>query len=148
MHHSAPRLYWLNSARVHVLDALVTLAISMLVLVALGAPQATQALFLGYTGVHATLQHSNVDIRIGWLNWLCAQAELHRWHHSPSAEESNHNYGATLIIWDALFGTRYLPAGREPPVRTGIAELPDFPTGYYGQLLAPIHFRRLGTRTR
>lgn len=142
IHHSAPRLYWLNGARVHPVDTVLTFAVGLLLLVALGAPQDTLALFLCYTGTHTTLQHCNVDMRIGWLNWLCSQAELHRFHHAPEPTESNHNYGTVLIVWDVVFGTRWLPSGREPPTEPGIADMPDFPRGYLGQVLAPLRWRR------
>jgi sterol desaturase/sphingolipid hydroxylase (fatty acid hydroxylase superfamily) len=70
-------------------------------------------------------------------------AELHRWHHSPLAAEANHNYGGNLIVWDIVFGTRWLPEDREPPVETGIEELPNFPGSYRALMTAPFRWRRL-----
>jgi sterol desaturase/sphingolipid hydroxylase (fatty acid hydroxylase superfamily) len=55
-------------------------------------------------------QHANVQLRLGPLNWFFSMAELHRWHHSRTVEEANHNYGQTISVWDWVFGTRYLPA--------------------------------------
>ena len=70
-------------------------------------------------------------------------AELHRWHHSPIAEAANHNYGGNLIVWDIVFGTRWLPEGREPPVRTGIEELPGFPGSYPALMSVPFRWRAI-----
>ena len=63
--------------------------------------------------INGFFQHCNVDLRLGMLNYLISGPELHRWHHSMVKQESNHNYGNNLIIWDLVFGTWYLPAERE-----------------------------------
>lgn len=139
VHHSAPRLYWLNGARVHPLEAITVYAASFMVLVLLSCPESVLALYAVYASVHSTIQHSNIDVHSGPLTWLASQAELHRWHHSPDATEGNHNYGNVLIIWDVVFGTRYLPADRQPPETTGMHGHNDFPADYTAQLLAPFN---------
>ena len=96
-----------------------------------------------WVAVHGLFQHCNVHLRLGPLNWVFSMAELHRWHHSPDSAEANHNYGGNLILWDIVFGTRWLPQDREPPVATGIASLPNFPKGYRALLGAPFRWRRL-----
>lgn len=136
-HHSAPRLYWLNAARFHPLDVVFTYIPQMLPLVLLGAPEHVMTLMLVVTAVHGMFQHCNVRLQLGPLNWVFSMAELHRWHHSKTLEESNANYGANLIVWDVVFGTRFLPADREPPSAIGIADQPDFPQDYLGQLASP-----------
>ena len=65
---------------------------------------------------------------------------LHRWHHSKNIDEANNNYGANLIVWDIVFGTRFLPKDRQPPEEIGIETLPDFPQTYVGQFLSPIRW--------
>jgi sterol desaturase/sphingolipid hydroxylase (fatty acid hydroxylase superfamily) len=67
-------------------------------------------------------------------------AELHRWHHSRTERESNTNYGSNLILWDIVFGTRFLPADREPPADIGIAGLSAFPMTWWQQLLSPFRW--------
>ncbi len=143
IHHSAPRLYWLNSGRFHPFDAVVTWASSMPALWLLGCPEPVVALYLVFTTSHGPLQHANVDVRLGPLNWLICQGELHRWHHSPDMAEGNHNYGSLLILWDVIFGTRMLPPDRRPPEDLGIGGMPDFPADYLGQLAAPFRWARL-----
>ena len=81
-----------------------------------------------------------MPIRIGPLNWIFSMAELHRWHHSKTVREANSNYGQNLIIWDVVFGTRYLPADREPPKEIGLADLPAYPMGWLAQQLAPFRW--------
>ena len=69
--------------------------------------------------------------------------ELHRWHHSPDLAEGNHNYGGNLIVWDVVFGTRFLPPDREPPRTIGIGDMPAFPRGLLWQLAVPFRWARV-----
>ena len=130
-HHSAPRLYWLNAARFHLVDiSLLGLGFSV-PLIALGAPPAVFGLWVVAATVRGICQHANMQIRCGPLNWIFSMAELYRWHHSPLARESNTNYGQNLILWEIVFGTRFLPTDREPPRAAGIADLPGFPMTWW-----------------
>ena len=143
-HHSAPRLYWLNASRFHFLDIFTHNIGGLVPLIAIGAPPCMLALWTLVSAVHGVFQHANLPLRLGPLNWLFSMAELHRWHHSPRAAEANHNYGQTLIIFDVLFGTRYLPKDREPPEQIGIESLPDFPMTYWAQLMSPFRWQQVG----
>jgi ornithine lipid hydroxylase len=141
VHHGAERLYWLNAGRMHPFEAVIVHVELALLLVFLGVPLEVLALHLTFLSVHTTVQHSNIAMRLGPLNWIFSQAELHRWHHSPDWQESNHNYGSTLILWDIVFGTRYLPDDRESPAHLGIGDMPDYPRGYLAQVLAPFRWK-------
>ena len=143
VHHSAGRLYWLNAGRFHPVDFMLLFVAWYLPLVALGAGEQVIVLFAVFTAIHGMFQHANVRLRLGPLNWIFSMAELHRWHHSTRVEEANSNYGANLIVWDVLFGTRFLPTAREPPSRIGIEAMPGFPPGYLAQLLVPLRWRQV-----
>jgi len=143
VHHSAPRLYWLNAARFHPVDILSTFLPTYLLLTFLGCSVEVLAYFGVVTAVHGLFQHSNLQLRLGPLNWVFSMAELHRWHHSRTLVESNSNFGQTIIVWDWLFGTRFLPADRQPPRDIGIPSLPRFPWSWWAQLLAPFRWRRV-----
>ena len=146
-HHSPERLYWLNAGRDHPLGALWLFVGTAVPLIALGVPLQALTLFYVLEGVLGLFQHANIDVRLGPLNWVFSMAELHRWHHSKLTREANHNYGATLILWDVVFGTRFLPEGRAAPDAIGIADLPGFPQGYLGQLAVPFRWTRLKAGT-
>jgi sterol desaturase/sphingolipid hydroxylase (fatty acid hydroxylase superfamily) len=143
IHHSAERLYWLNAARFHPGDLVLLFASWYGPLVALGCPEPVLALFAMFDGVFGILQHCNVQVRLGPLNWIFSMAEPHRWHHSRTLAEANSNYGSNLIVWDVVFGTFFLPRDREPPVVIGIGDLPRFPRGYLAQLAAPFRWARV-----
>lgn len=143
VHHSAPRLYWLNAARFHPIDLGMLYVVGYLPLVLLGAPEETIILFGFFDAVFGMLQHCNVDFRLGPLNYVFSMAEPHRWHHSRVLSEANTNYGSNLIVYDLLFGSFFLPRDRQPPENIGIADMPDFPQSYLAQLAAPFRWRRL-----
>jgi len=136
-HHSAPRLYWLNAARFHPLDTTLQYIGHVTPLLLMGCTEEVLALFTVFTAVHGMFQHANIHMKLGPLNWIFSMAELHRWHHSTAIEEGNSNYGANLILWDVIFGTRFLPADREAPTDIGIGDLPSFPSTYFAQLASP-----------
>lgn len=143
-HHSSGRLYWLNGSRLHPLDSFSATFLVTFPMALLGATSALYVVLGVYAGVHLAMQHSNIDYRLGPLNWIMSAAEAHRWHHSREMKEANHNYGSVVLFWDIVFGTRFLPKDRRPPLDVGLAGGEDakspFPQGYWGQLLSP--FRR------
>ena len=146
VHHSVPRLYWLNASRFHPVDIGIDTALGVLPLVAIGCTEEVIALFILVSAVHGIFQHCNLDIRLGPLNLFFSMAELHRWHHSRTVAEANHNYGNNPIIWDLVCGTYFLPRDRTPPEDIGLADLPNFPTTFIGQLLAPIRWKKIRGR--
>lgn len=143
VHHSVPRLYWLNSSRFHPVDIGIDTALGVLPLVVVGCTEEVIALFILVTAVHGIFQHCNLELRLGPLNWFFSMAELHRWHHSRVVAEANHNYGNNVIVWDIVFGTYFLPKDREPPEDIGLAGLPHFPTTFAGLLMVPVRWRRI-----
>jgi sterol desaturase/sphingolipid hydroxylase (fatty acid hydroxylase superfamily) len=138
IHHSPDRLYWLNVGRFHPLEEVLQSLVETLPFVLLGVDPRVLAGYYVFYAVNGFFQHSNCDVRLGALNWFIAGPELHRWHHAADLGEANHNFGNKLIIWDTLFGTRYLPADRE------VGELGNgeafYPRSFAGQVAAP--FRR------
>jgi sterol desaturase/sphingolipid hydroxylase (fatty acid hydroxylase superfamily) len=143
VHHSVPRLYWLNAARFHPVDLGLLYLLGYVPLIALGAPERVIMLFALFDAVFGMFQHSNIAMRLGPLNYVFSAGEPHRWHHSRVLGEANSNYGSNLLVWDVVFGTFFLPAGREPPQSIGIGDMPDFPQRYGAQLLAPFRWRAL-----
>jgi sterol desaturase/sphingolipid hydroxylase (fatty acid hydroxylase superfamily) len=142
-HHSAPRLYWLNSARFHIVDIMLLNLGLTIPLVALGADTRIISLWIVASTIHGLFQHANMSIRCGPLNWIFSMAELHRWHHSRTERESNTNYGQNLILWDIVFGSRFLPKDRVAPVDIGIAGLSAFPMTWWKQMVSPLHWSRI-----
>lgn len=113
VHHSPHRLYWVNVGRFHPLEKAIQYGFDALPFALLGVSGEVMSAYFVFYGINGFYQHSNCHVRLGPLNYLIAGPELHRWHHSESPRESNNNFGNNLIVWDLLFGTRFLPADRQ-----------------------------------
>ncbi len=145
VHHSASRLWFFNAMRQHPLDKLWFMLTELLFPILLGASGEALSLYLVVTAVCGFTQHCNIHLRLGVLYWIFNVAELHRWHHSKDAAESNNNYGNNLIVYDRIFGTCYHPESQGKPRAVGpIGVLnPDYPTTYWGQFMAPFRKGKL-----
>ena len=135
VHHSPHRLYWLNVGRFHPIEKAVQFAVDTLPFALLGVSTEVLATYFVFYTVNGFFQHSNCDVRLGFLNYVVSGPELHRWHHSEFVEESDTNFGNNLIIWDWVFGTRFLPADREVG-RLGLVNR-DYPLGFLAQMQTP-----------
>jgi hypothetical protein len=82
--------------------------------------------------------HSNIDVRLGKLQYFINGPEMHRWHHSDDeGKEYQNNYGTKLAIWDWMFGTAFLPNPNErKPIQYGLRDTPDYP-------LSPIEYEKI-----
>ncbi len=135
VHHSPHRLYWLNVGRFHPMEKAVQFGADTLPFALLGVSNETLAAYFVFYAVNGFFQHSNCNIRLGPLNYIVSGPELHRWHHSEFAVESDNNFGNNLIVWDVLFGTRFLPRDREVG-RLGLTNR-DYPSGFLAQMKTP-----------
>lgn len=118
-HHLPPRLYLVMHAVFHPLNGILIQGIAIILPIWLmGYDQRVVTMFLMINGLHGLISHFNVDIRMGWLNYVFVGPELHRYHHSADTGESK-NYGATLSIFDWLFGTLVYRPG-VPPRNLGV----------------------------
>ena len=135
VHHSPQRLYWLNVGRFHPFDKGAQFLVDTLPFALLGVAPDVLAVYFVFYAVNGFYQHSNCEVRLGPLNYLVSGPELHRWHHSVCAKESDTNFGNNLIIWDILFGTRFLPQDRQVG-RLGLVNR-HYPAGFWAQLATP-----------
>jgi sterol desaturase/sphingolipid hydroxylase (fatty acid hydroxylase superfamily) len=135
VHHAADKIYTVNVGRFHPFDKAIQFLGDTVPFLLLGVtPEVFAAYFVLYA-INGFYQHSNADVSLGPINWIIAGPELHRWHHSASIREAQSNYGNNLIVWDVLFGTRYLPEGREVGA-VGIGNS-RWPNGFLRQMSAP-----------
>ncbi len=140
-HHLPPRLYLVMHAVFHPINAVLTLGTAMTLPVWLmGYGSEAAAMFLNINGMHGLISHFNVDIRAGWMNYLFVGPELHRYHDSASLTELG-NFGATLPLFDILFGTfTYRPG--IPPQELGVLPSAGLPLyEQFGAVMA-LPFRR------
>ncbi len=138
VHHHPEKLYTTNVFRFHPAEKALQFLFDTAPFVLLGIGPEALAYYFVFYSISGLFQHSNIDVRLGWLNYLVSGPEVHRWHHSKKVEESNNNYAHSFVVWDLVFGTYFRP--RRASVTTlGLLD-PTYPRGFLRQLSAP--FRR------
>jgi sterol desaturase/sphingolipid hydroxylase (fatty acid hydroxylase superfamily) len=135
VHHSVEQLYWLNTARFHLIEKAMQMTLDSLPFLLMQVDATVLSLYYLAYATNGFFQHCNVDLRYGFLNYFVGSADTHRWHHSREPRESNANYGSTVIVWDLLFGTWFLP--RERTVRELGLRDPDYPKSFVQLMRAP-----------
>ncbi|MEL6701787.1 MAG: sterol desaturase family protein, partial [Pseudomonadota bacterium] len=71
--------------------------------------------------------HSHIWVRYGRvMEHVFISPAQHQIHHSVEPRHFNKNFGQFLAIWDWMFGTLYIPEGRED-IRIGLDAPEDAP---------------------
>ena len=141
IHHSPKALHFLASARTHPFNVVLTLGCESIAVLSLGINPTALMLATVVKGVNGLLQHSNIDLRPGWLSGVLATNEAHWWHHSVELDESNRNFGNSTMVWDRLLGTWFMPSDRPPRVEVGVADA-LIPENYLWHMAAPFVLTR------
>jgi sterol desaturase/sphingolipid hydroxylase (fatty acid hydroxylase superfamily) len=138
VHHSSEELDWISAARFHPINLIIgTISVDVVLLMAGISPNIM--LWVGpFTTFHSAFVHANLNWTLGPFKYVLATPVFHRWHHTPLEEGGNTNFAGTFPLWDLLFGTFRMPAGRLPE-NYGRDET-GMPTEIVGQLVFP--FRR------
>lgn len=138
VHHSVKRMYGFNGLMKHPIHQTVESIAGIAPLLLLGASQTVVALVAFAVTIQLSLQHSNVDMRLGALRHVFAFAPLHRFHHMRYGASGDVNFGLFFTLWDKLLGTDYWAKDyRMSTLDLGIGSQPEFPSGYIKQLTAP-----------
>jgi len=141
VHHSAKELDWLAAARVHPLNEVLSRLLQLVPLYLLGFRGEALAAAVPFLTFYAIFVHANLKWDFGPLRYVIASPTFHRWHHTSQEEGLDKNF-AGLFPWiDLLFGTFYMPRGRQPE-KFGVAG-ERVPEGIIGQLAYPFRVRRV-----
>ena len=133
MHHADLDIDVTTGARFHPLEIMLSLAIKMAAVAALGVPAEAVVIFEVLLNATSMFNHSNVALpsRLDAIaRWLVVTPQMHQVHHSIERMETDSNFGFNLPWWDRLFGTyRAAPRAGEAgliiglPIFRDIAEL-------------------------
>ena len=118
MHHADLDFDVTTALRFHPVEILLSMALKIALVAALGAPAAAVLVFEVVLNAAAMFNHANARLPLwldGALRLVLVTPDMHRVHHSTRIEETNSNFGFNLPWWDRLFGTyRAAPrAGQE-----------------------------------
>lgn len=128
-HHSPKTIDWLSGARSHSLEILINQTVEFAPIILLGAAPEV-AIYKGMiSAIWGMFIHSNIDVRLGKLQYFINGPEMHRWHHSDDGgKEYQNNFSTKLAVWDWLFGTAFFPdPAIRKPKRFGLSDTPDYP---------------------
>jgi sterol desaturase/sphingolipid hydroxylase (fatty acid hydroxylase superfamily) len=124
VHHSAEQLNPFFYPT-HPLDALVATVVPVAVNTVF---YAFVFYFSGSSAIHASgiilvlltvwaffqfFQHSHIWVSFGPLNYIFISPAMHHIHHSAERHHFDKNIGGVTTFWDWVFGTLYVPKGRE-----------------------------------
>lgn len=135
-HHSVKHVDWLAGARSHSLEILINQTVEFAPMVLLGATPAVIVIKGAISAIWGMFIHSNIDVRMGKLQYLLNGPEMHRWHHVNDPEVYDMNFATKLAIWDWMWGTAFFPdRDQQKAGPYGIdREYPEqFPSGYFIQ---------------
>lgn len=142
LHHAIPvlwRLHMVHHAdldfdmttglRFHPIEIIVSMAIKLSAVAALGAPPLAVLIFEVALNATSMFNHSNIRFpekldRV--LRLFVVTPDMHRVHHSVIIRETNSNYGFNLPWWDRLFGTyKAQPAKEHTDMVIGLSQFRD-----------------------
>ncbi|MGR3461520.1 MAG: sterol desaturase family protein, partial [Roseovarius sp.] len=108
MHHADLEFDASTGLRFHPVEIVISMAIKLAVVAALGPPAVAVLIFEVLLNGTALFNHANIDLAPAvdrWLRLIVVTPDMHRVHHSTDPRETNSNYGFNLPWWDRLLGT-------------------------------------------
>jgi sterol desaturase/sphingolipid hydroxylase (fatty acid hydroxylase superfamily) len=114
VHHSDMAVDVTTAFRQHPGETLWRLAWRLLPIWIFGLPLPVVALHETLSAANALLEHANLALPESadrLLRSVFVTPNMHKWHHSRDARETDTNYGNILSIWDRIFGTMTRKAG-------------------------------------
>jgi sterol desaturase/sphingolipid hydroxylase (fatty acid hydroxylase superfamily) len=104
-HHSQEHLNFASFNRFHPIDDFLMDIIPYLPMFVLGGSVQEWAPLYILHRVLVMIQHSQIRWRFGPLYYVFVSPTFHSFHHSVQENHYNRNFGATLSIFDFIFGT-------------------------------------------
>lgn len=126
MHHADRDFDVTTGPRFHPLEILLSMAIKLGVVAALGAPAVAVLIFEALLGVLPLFNHANLRLPLTLdraLRGVLVTPDMHRVHHSIVPAETHSNFGFNVPWWDRLMGTyRAQPAAGHEDMIIGLPE--------------------------
>ncbi len=138
VHHSVRQMGFAAHLRYHFMETIVYRSVEYLPLAMIGFGIQDFILVHLFTLTIGHLNHANIYLPLGPLQYIFNSPQMHIWHHSEKLPEgsSGVNYGLTLSIWDYLFKTVWMPKnGRD--IKLGFPGVDEYPHGFFSQLFRP-----------
>ena len=131
-HHSVEEVDWVAGARSHPVEILINQTVEWLPMILLGASPEVAVWKGVISALWGNFIHANLDVRLGWLQYVINGPQMHRWHHARDLPWPGRNFATKLALWDFVFGTALYDPEQKPRAY-GLDE-PGFPQTYWGQV--------------
>ncbi|WP_370401043.1 sterol desaturase family protein [Sulfitobacter sp. JB4-11] len=108
VHHADLEFDVTTGVRFHPLEILISMAIKLLLVLALGPPALAVLIFEVLLNATSLFNHANLRLpgRVdALLRLVVVTPDMHRVHHSIIPSETNSNFGFNLPWWDWVLGT-------------------------------------------
>jgi sterol desaturase/sphingolipid hydroxylase (fatty acid hydroxylase superfamily) len=129
MHHTDLEFDVTTGLRFHPGEILLSMAIKLAAVAALGAPPIAVLVFEVMLNATSMFNHGNVRLPLSldrMLRLIVVTPDMHRVHHSIERRETNSNFGFNLPWWDRMFGTyRAQPAAEHETMTIGLDSFRD-----------------------
>jgi sterol desaturase/sphingolipid hydroxylase (fatty acid hydroxylase superfamily) len=135
VHHSIRSIDWLAGSRLHIVDVIVTRALSYAPIYLLGFSMPVFYAYVAIVALQAVAAHANVRIPFGPVKYLLVTPQYHHWHHCDDPKLYNKNFAIHFPLIDRCFGSYHLP-GDEWPVTMGLGQ-EKYPRSYLRQMFFP-----------
>jgi len=140
VHHSARRLYFLNSGTFNLFDIFINFLCYLFPLFFLRPSGEVFTLFFTLSATTGILEHANIKMKTNFLAPYFNIPDLHRIHHSIDDREGKSNFGKITCFWDFVFKTYYFP--EEAVKEIGIKEPVEKTKGLINQILLPFKINK------
>ena len=124
VHHTDRDIDVTTGLRFHPLEMIISLAIKLAAVAAIGAPPLAVLTFEILLNGTTMFNHGNLRLPLGAdriVRMIVVTPDMHRVHHSVLRFETNSNYGFNFSFWDRLFGTyRAQPAAGHEEMKIGL----------------------------
>lgn len=138
VHHSVRQMGYAAHLRYHFMETIVYRSIEYIPLAMIGFGIQDFLMVHLFTLMIGHLNHANIYLPLGPLQYLFNSPQMHIWHHSKELPNGANgvNYGISLSVWDYLFGTVWMPKnGRD--IKLGFDGVDEYPHGFWQQVLKP-----------
>lgn len=132
VHHRDDALDVTTAFRFHVGEVFLSALPRGAIVFALGIPLSHVLIYEGFVALHSAFHHANISLPKKlecWVRPIFITPTMHWVHHNPRQQDTDSNYGATLSLWDMLFGsynTRPAPPEQPMGIEGFVREEPTF----------------------
>ncbi len=139
VHHSDLTFTASTALRFHPGELILSLPVRLLTVVLLGAPAVAVVAFEALFAVANFIEHGDINLPLRFerrVGTVLVTPALHRFHHSRTPIDRDHNFGTIFVVWDRLLRT-YRPSSSAARGDVGLLEISGS-VGLRAALLLPL----------